>query len=653
MSKYNNNDNKNFSDAKYFVPENRAENSVLKKNMTSLSYHTPKYTFSQPIESTTSKKSTKTIAYQKKLNAQTAQEKYGHDDSIIQKRATTISKKIDWKKFLPEWMRPAAETEARTAASQRMFELARGKTNESSPVRTGITSADTTGATAGGTGTFGGTGTSAADISYTMPLDSKSPLYRAQQLLRQQAAIDFNTRWAEHDGNIMPFMSKDQLYRNNMTAHDTLMESRRQRIKDGDTSIKIDDPVSPREANSLMNDFGTFKDEPKITATSPVPPIPAPKSKTSRTAPVREEIMLTEPDPLDFSGADLTPAEKQFMTHWNRPGGRTTGPKTNKLFLMAARSNYSPEEVAAIEDILRNSDDFDSEDFFADLSEKIYREKLVPVVKQRIEREKPKPSSTTETTTTTTSTTPAPRNTYIDDMEDFADSRKEPTFDDEFDLFDEPPPPRPVRTTTTAIQRWEPELPKFEVLPGRTKVNFPKPEVPKNSSKPEVPKKEPRKPFSTKTRIGLGLLTAGTLGYIASEASKPKTYIPSSTQPTGKYKLYGVNDMDDMGENASVPSWTTPAISRNNVYMRPLRYGPSTSEKTKQMNQLGDYMYVYSPGEPKEVNGQKRPLNTREKSEMWRFGSDLYNQDKLKNEGKLEWSGKWNSQTTKRLKPRK
>ena len=123
-------------------------------------------------------------------------------------------------------------------------------------------------------------------------------------------------------------------------------------------------------------------------------------------------------------------------------------------------------------------------------------------------------------------------------------------------------------------------------MPGRTKVNFPKPEVPKNSSKPEVPKKEPRKPFSTKTRIGLGLLTAGTLGYIASEASKPKTYIPSSTQPTGKYKLYGVNDMDDMGENASVPSWTAPAIARNNVYMRPLRYGPSTSEKTKQMNQI-------------------------------------------------------------------
>jgi hypothetical protein len=668
MSKYNNNDNKNFSDAKYFVPENHAGNSVLKKNMTSLSYHTPKYTFSQPIESTTSKKSTKTIAYQKKLNAQTAQEKYGHDDSIIQKRATTISKKIDWKKWLPNWVRPSAETEARRAAAQNMFNIARGKTADTTDSGTGRI--PSTMPSSGSTGTTGGTGTSAGDISYTLPLDSKSPYYRAQQLLRQQASFDFNTRWAEHDGSIMPFMSKDQLYRNNMTAHDTLMESRRQRIKDGDTSIKIDDPVSPREANSLMNDFGTFKDEPKITATSPISPIPAPKSKTTRTARVREEMMLTEPEPIDFSGADLTPEEKAFMIQWTRPGGnQTLGPKTRKLFLMAARSNYSPEEVAALENILKNDKDFGAEDIFQDLSEKIYRDKVAPVVAERIQRERTKPSSTTETTTTTSSSTPvrrnipprdpdailgvAPRragtsrNTYIEDMEDFDDlklSRRSSKPISEFGVFDEPPPPRPIRATTTAIQRWEPKLPKFEVLPGRTKVNFPK---------PEVPQKEPRKPFSTKTRIGLGLLTAGTLGYIASEASKPKTYIPSATQPTGKYKLYGVNDMDDMGENASVPSWTMPAISRSNVHMRPLRYGPSSSEKTKQMNQLGDYMYVYSPGEPKEVNGRKRPLNTREQGEMWRFGGDLYNQDEMKNKGKLEWSGKWTPQTTKRLKPKK
>ena len=210
-------------------------------------------------------------------------------------------------------------------------------------------------------------------------------------------------------------------------------------------------------------------------------------------------------------------------------------------------------------------------------------------------------------------------------------------------------PPRKFEITPyenkSAIVPAKDAIPVINVYEGNW--TDPRYKGPKKQKAPSQPK-TPKKPFTTKQRLAIAA-TAAIAGKIAyDQATTPYTYIPKNIDPTGEFRMYGESGGPDLGEKYKLPK-AKPGFPSYD-YPRLLISGSDKTKGTYQLDENGNYMYVRSPipippnVNPFDAQGNKKKITTpRMKEETWRFGSNLYDEDKSnkKSPNGQWWSKKW------------
>jgi hypothetical protein len=700
MSKYSNNENTDFSKSKYFVQPN-ISSSTIQKNLSHNVADIQKYVSSiSPISQPQSLK--KSSRYKKISNDDARQEKYfSHDNTIIQKRATTIQK--NWFKDLVERAKKyvnsgkmSAEELARFNDYDTAYRAQRlGGTSSVDAQRLGGTSS-VDASTLPEPPQIPGSGLNPVDLARAseqkilpegmarlifavdpaVPRATSEPkgvlgtratlMWERQNLTpAQRDAVDVWNRsmrdqYGEQNFSIFPYQSVDTLSISNPAAHAALLSERKARGRN------MEGKITEKEATSLSARYGSVRytgmepgDPSGVTFRSPTTTNPeddlsevifGSNVQPKKTKSSKKPALNVTANESTMPEIAISPAEQQWLDDINTWGYES--PVTHKSYIKAKFPKAKREEVAVWLDKLSDGDVRDEAfgDFALTLSEKqaSIKERQKAVSNRMLSME---PVEEIKPDSSVASVLPdkdvKSESTFASNEPGTAimlHPRYTKTKPGDFNPARSSSADRlnlstnPINVGKTRNERM------LEGLITSFPIRYPKPKNPF-----QMPK------LTTKQKIiGGALLAAGVTAGV-NEYMKPRTVIPDSVQATGKNVMYGKpsRQITPGSKVAKIPGLPS------NDFLRPLMTGIAGSGGTKQMDEFGNYVYVrsprpFAPNESKfDALGNRKGLTTRGKEEMWRFGSDLYDSERSKdlNTG-MWWSGKetFNPDDTK-IKP--
>jgi hypothetical protein len=693
MSKYENSNNNNFSDTKYFQSGNDTKTNVIKKHLNhTLISNTPKYTNTSFVQTPINKSLKQKQYSRQKLTSETSAEKYKVvDDSIIQKRYTNFEKTGGgwWDKIKDAFGSNTKQLEA-DAAAYRALEAERAR-NRVSGTAAGVSSAPASVSSTPPYVSIERTSPSAKqriDAGYEAlhrTLSSMGPIESiargvdatlASRLARKRvwgknakSIEDWEDNvifpsYGGYDESVHPLQTPSMLARTNPKAHNYLMDKRTNQ------GIDLALPVTFEEATELVPLFATTLMKPSKTGKKDyiASNLTSPKTST--------QTMGSPETTYGSSSGGLTTAEKAFVDEWTTHDVNDVGlPYT---YLEARGIDRNSKEGKKILNDFKYDSDKKQADFLTYLESLTTKQKLA------------KPDEASGTSSGIASGTSVPYSTDVAPI-DGKRRRREGYRTEEWTDYKGPGVANPstydivpfggsksAPSTPTGVKPafeyddvsgnsiWFGPPRKHEIVPYENKsaivpakdaipvINVyegnwtdPRYKGPKKQKTPSQPK-TPKKPLTTKQRLALAAAAAiaGKIAY--DQATTPYTYIPKNIEPTGEFRMYGQSGGPDLGEKYKLPK-AKPGFPSYD-YSRLLISGSDKTKGTYQLDENGNYMYVRSQIPiPPNVNpfdaqgNKKKYTNPRMKEEMWRFGSDLYDEDKsnLKSPNKQWWSKKW------------
>ena len=670
MSKYENNNNNNFSDAKYFQSGNNTKTNVIKKHLNhTLMSNTPKYTNASFVQTPTNKSLQQKQYSHKKLTSETSAEKYKVvDDSIIQKRYTNFEKAGGglWDKIKDVFgSGKNAQLEADAAAYRALeAEKARSRIPGSS---TGV-SAGSSGSPVGGSSTppYIQSGTISPQTQQRIE-DGYKQLYLATAVrpfenIKDGVAATMADRsirrgiygrkakeideWEDniifpayggYDGSVHPLQIPSMLIKTNPKAYNYLMD--RRNSQGTDTAL----PVTFEEASEL------------------VPLFARPKTKSAKKGNQSVTQTIGSPETTYGSSPDgLTDAERAFRDDWINYDADDVG--LPDLYLDAKGIDKKSKEGKKILSDFKLDPEAKRSEFNSFLDYLSTKQKLA------------KPDNASGTSSGAISGTSIPYSTDVAPI-DGKRRRREGYRTEEWTDYKGPGVANPSTydivpfggsksapgTPTGVIPAFEYDdvsgnsiwfgpPRKYEIVPYENKSAIAPIYIDRGDwTGPRYRgPKTPKKPLTTKQRLAVAGITAiaGKIAY--DQANAPYTYIPKYIEPTGEFRMYGESGKTDLGEKYKLPKAKPGYPSYD--YPRLLISGSDKTKGTYQLDENGNYMYVRSqipipPNvNPFDAQGNKKKITTpRMKEETWRFGSNLYDEDKsnLNSPNNRWWSKKW------------